>query len=402
MNDDEPAQEPCGVFVSSMDSESLCGNCRWPYNFHSFSALSPRSMGPKSLSEGSGLKSTLSRASSSGTWGARPSSSAVLMKRNSVFNVSQAGSRASGSAERLAGGPPNKPLPSPVFSREPKEVAALLRRQTKTRCMPVDGSEFEYEGVFEGPELVLTLMQHCHWTRAESVSLGRQLLHAGYIAAVGSVTQSGFVDASGNFYVFIVLPDLAVRRGSASLDYGTIQWSSPPPDNLRPLHARSMSASVVGTAWRYNYRSSSSYMVYFIHILADVDDRFTVSRHFGDLVELHRALCRRYAARVLPSPPKERKNEQDNRAALQAYLVALIDCRFLATESEFVRFFRDMAADSAPLTVMRQSQVPLEEAFLLLGPSFRDVAMVRVPGSFPFSLLLTVIHTCSASKLYSD
>ncbi len=45
--------------------------------------------------------------------------------------------------------------------------------------------------------------------------------------------------------------------------------------------------------------------------------------------------------------------ERENRAALQAHLVALADCRFLADEPEFVRFFRDMAADTTPLMVNR-------------------------------------------------
>ena len=206
--------------------------------------------------------------------------------------------------------------------------------------------------------------------------MGRQLLTVGYIARVGTVMQSGFVDSADDYYILIVLPDLAARRGAASLDYGTVQWSTPATDDFRPLDPRTMSASVVGTAWRYDYRSNSPYMVYFVHVLAGDDDRFTVSRRFADTAELHKALCRRYASRVLPNPPKERKLESDNRAALQAYLVALIDCRFLASEHEFLRFFRDMAADTAaPLSVMRQEEVPLEEAFLLLGPSFRDVAM---------------------------
>jgi len=115
-------------------------------------------------------------------------------------------------------------------------------------------------------------------------------------------------------------------------------------------------------------------LAYFVQVAEGEGARaYTVTRRFADLAELHRLLAKKYALRLLPPPPKEKKSLDENRAALQAHLVALVDCRFLAEEPEFVRFFRDMSADETPLLVGRGALVPLEEAFLLLSAPFRDV-----------------------------
>ena len=154
---DEPWDAPCDSFAGE---RSICASCFWPYNFHPFEALSlppPPSRSPRSAQD---LRQAALARPASGVWGARPSPGAMKKRQSALLSSP----RLSGSAGG-PGGPPNKPLPVPVFSREPKEVAALLRRQLRTGTALLDG--VEYEGVFAATDLVLTLMHHCRWTRAE-------------------------------------------------------------------------------------------------------------------------------------------------------------------------------------------------------------------------------------------
>jgi hypothetical protein len=166
----------------------------------------------------------------------------------------------------------------PTFSRAPKEMAALLRRVLKPLTVAVDN--VEYEGVFRASEMVKMLMQHRKLTRADSIAICRVLLRSGYIARVGSVTQSGFSDSPDHLYSMIVLPDLASRRGGASLDYGMIQWQTGADQPFKELDIRSMVATVVGSGWRYDYKSSSAYLVYFIHLVISDSDKYTIRYTF--------------------------------------------------------------------------------------------------------------------------
>ncbi len=396
------AIEPCSSFEPDPEESELCFGCRWPSHFHA--PVSPRPVSPRLEQPQDALTFTSPRSIGnrnsprreasgpsrvlSGVWGAaKPSEEAVAKRSSGVLRqssqlTSSGGGSGGGSSGNLPSGPPSRPLPtpaSPADLRAPKEVAGLLRRMLKTATAEVDG--VEYEGCFTASELVFALMQHRKWPRAECVEMGRVLLNGGFVARVGTVAQPGFVDSSEHYYTMIQLPEMASRggRGSSSLEHGVVQWDQSPPSLLRPLDVRSTVATVIGSAWRFDYRLQQAYAVYFVHVMVG-DEVFTVSRRFADVAELHRLLLRRYAARVLPTPPKERRgsgeaDRDSNRAALQAHLVALVDCRFLAEEQEFVRFFRDMSADATPLLVGRSELVPLEEAFLLLGPSVRDVQM---------------------------
>lgn len=295
---------------------------------------------------------------SSGVWGAaRPSEEAVLIKRSSAVLPKR---------NSVA---PNKPLPAPaaLADMSPKETAALLRRVVRFETIEVEGGGSC--NAVSGADLVAALVQHRKLPRSEAVEAAKVLLATGYIASVGLSGSFG----EERLFSFVVLPELsAAGRG---LEHGVVAWEQAPAAELRPLEdVRTLVAAVLGSAWRFDYKAGAPYAAYFVQI-TEGQNSYTVTRRFADLLELHRLLCKKYAARVLPVPPKEKKSADENRAALQAHLVALVDCRFLAEEPEFVRFFRDMSADETPLLVGRGALVPLEEAFLLLSAPFRDVAV---------------------------
>jgi hypothetical protein len=321
----EVALDPCAAFEATAESAELCQHCRWPLHFHAGAAqTSPRpldAVSPRFENSPSprGGKSSPRRGVGSGLWGAaKPSEDAVAKRTSGVLRQSWLASSASSpssvsSPALLGGAPPNKPLPvlaqMPTLpdSRAPKEVAALLRRMLKTTTVEVEG--VEYDGCFTASDLVFALMQHRKWPRAECVEMGRVLLNSGFVARAGTVTQPGFVDSSEHYYILILLPEMASRggRGSSSQEHAVLQWEQTPSQVFRPVDVRSMVSTVAGSAWRFDYKMQQAYTVYFVHVMVG-EEVFTVSRRFADLAELHRLLLKRYAARVLPTPPKGEQN----------------------------------------------------------------------------------------------
>jgi len=183
--------------------------------------------------------------------------------------------------------PPSKPLPVPAAVASPKEVAATLRRVVKLELVEQDGAEYSCAS---GADMVLALMHHRKVSRSDAIETGRLLLSSGYLASVG--TRGGFADAQDRYFSFVVLPELAsVGR---SLEHGTVAWDQQPSAELRPFEdVRTLVATVLGCAWRFDYRTTSPYAAYFVHVAEGEQSGITVTRRFADCSELHRLLSKK-------------------------------------------------------------------------------------------------------------
>ena len=223
---------------------------------------------------------------SSGVWGAaKPSEGAVLQKRSSA--VLSRRSVASSSATAITTSSSSASSSSSLLA--PKEAAALLRRVARLESVHVDGQE--YQGCVAGSEVVLALMHHRKSPRTEALETARLLLSSGYLASIGSKT--GFADSPDRFYSFVVLPEQLPSSGS--LEHGVVQWDQPAPADMRPFDdVRTLVASVLGSAWRFDYRLSAPYAAYFVHVSEGEQAGYTITRRFSDLTDLNRLLCKKY------------------------------------------------------------------------------------------------------------
>lgn len=288
-----------------------------------------------------------------------------------------------------------------------REIAALLRRAVPMQEVVLDASQ-TYDNCFSGADLVETVLTHRKgMSKAEALLMGSKLLQNGYIVRVGFQT-GGFRGDDNEFYRHNVMPDLAAPRGSASLDADTLKSALTETETLppsKPLDVRSMTVEVIGFRCRFDYQAQGPVVEYFLHVtIVSEDEVWTVSRAFRDFVALQKMFLKRYASRLLPKlPNKEEKDLNGMRTTLQAYIKGLIECRFLADQSEFTQFFRDFSKDLNPLLVNRTANLPLGEAFLLLGPSItsaqiRAEAVKRLHDEDSRSLITYILFLVSALR----